>query len=69
VKNRIHKLIELIGTSSVSTENAVENAVKRAHKTVKNLEWFQVMETRGSISKGNVQQWQVTVKIGFYMED
>ena len=69
MKDPIYKLIELTGTSTMSIEDAVNKAIKRAHKTIKNLSWFQVIETRGSISKGRVLHWQVTIKVGFTLED
>lgn len=69
MKDPVYKLIELTGTSPVSIEDAVDRAVKRAHKTVTNLCWFQVIETRGNIEKGKVHHWQVTLKIGFAVED
>ena len=69
MKEHVYKLIELTGTSPTSVEDAVQNAIKRAHKTVKNLSWFQVIETRGNIEKGKVHHWQVTIKIGFAVED
>ena len=69
MKDHVYKLIELTGTSTTSIEDAVEKAIKRAHKTVKNLCWFQVIETRGNIDKGKVQHWQVTIKVGFTVED
>ena len=69
MKDPIYKLIELTGTSTTSIENAVAKAIKRAHKTIKNLCWFQVIETRGNIDKGNVHHWQVTVKVGFTVKD
>lgn len=65
MKDNVYKIIELTGTSTVSMEDAVEKAIKRAHKTLTNLCWFQVVETRGSIDKGRVQHWQVTIKLGF----
>ena len=68
MKAPIYKLVELTGTSSSSIEDAVARAIQRAHKTIKNLRWFQVIETRGSISKGSVEQWQVTIKVGFTVE-
>ena len=61
----VYKLIELTGTSTTSIEDAVDNAIGRAHKTVKNLCWFQVIETRGNIAKGKVHRWQVSLKVGF----
>jgi len=68
MKNHIYKLIEITGTSPTSMEDAVARAIRRAHKTVKNLGWFQVVDTRGCIAKGKVQQWQVTLKVGFTLE-
>ena len=62
------KLIELTGTSAASIEDAVARAIQRAHKTIKNLCWFQVVETRGNINKGKVDHWQVTIKVGFTVE-
>jgi hypothetical protein len=69
MKDPVYKLIELTGTSTKSMDDAVETAIQRAHKTVKDLCWFQVVETRGNIAKGKVHQWQVTLKIGFAVKD
>jgi len=69
MKDHIYKLIELTGTSTTSIEDAVDKAIKRAHKTLKNLCWFQVIDTRGNIDNGKVQHWQVTIKVGFTLED
>lgn len=69
LKNHVYKLIELTGTSTTSIEDAVGQAIARAGETVKNLRWFQVVETRGTIEVGHVNQWQVTVKVGFALED
>jgi dodecin len=65
MKDPVYKLIELTGSSTTSIEDAIGRAIKRAHKTIKNLCWFQVVETRGNISKGKVDHWQVTIKVGF----
>ena len=69
MKDPVYKLIELTGTSTTSIEDAVETAIKRAHKTIKNLCWFQVVETRGNIEKGKIHRWQVTLKVGFAVKD
>ena len=69
MKNHVYKLIELTGTSSTSIEDAVDKAIQCAHKTVRNLCWFQVVETRGNITKGKVDHWQVTLKVGFTVKD
>ena len=68
MKNHVYKLIELTGTSTASIEDAVAKAIQRAHKTIKNLCWFQVVETRCNINKGKVDPWQVTIKVGFTVE-
>ncbi len=68
MKDKVYKLIELTGTSTTSIEDAVEKAINRAHKTVKNLSWFEMVETRGNIAKGKIDHWQVTIKVGFSVE-
>jgi flavin-binding protein dodecin len=65
MKDKVYKLIELSGTSTKSIEDAVDTALQRAGKTIQNLSWFQIVETRGSIAKNQVQHWQVTLKLGF----
>lgn len=67
--NHTYKLIEITGTSSQSIEHAIEQAVAKASKSVDDLRWFKVIETRGTINKDKVQQWQVTLKIGFTLKD
>jgi flavin-binding protein dodecin len=68
MKDHVYKLVELTGTSRQSIEDAVEKAVKHAHKASKNLRWFQVVDTRGDIVKGSVRHWQVTIKVGYGVE-
>jgi dodecin len=68
MKNHVYKLIELTGTSTTSIEDAIGRAILRAHKTIKNLSWFQVVEARGNINKGQVDHWQVSIKVGFTVE-
>jgi flavin-binding protein dodecin len=65
----VYKKIELVGTSKTSIQDAIEQAVAKAAQTVKNMRWFEVVETRGEIEDGKVAYWQVTVKIGFNVED
>ena len=69
MRDPVYKLIELTGTSATSIEEAADKAIKRAHKTIKDLCWFQVVETRGNIEKGKVHHWQVTIKVGFAVKD
>ena len=66
--NNIYKHIELTGTSSTSIEDAIQGAVARASQSVRNMRWMQVLETRGHINGGKVDQWQVTLKVGFTLE-
>ena len=66
--NHVYKLIELTGSSPNGIEDAVNNAINRASKTVRNMRWFEVTETRGHIENGKVAHWQVTIKIGFTLE-
>lgn len=67
--DHVYKKIELTGTSKKSMEDAVNNAVKKAATTVHELRWFEVIDTRGTITNGEVAQWQVTVSLGFVIED
>ena len=67
--NHVYKIIELAGTSPNNIEDAVNNAVAKASETVKNMRWFEVLETRGHIDQGKVQHWQVIIKVGFAIED
>jgi dodecin len=69
VSDQIYKLVELTGTSSSSVEDAIQNAITRAGRTLRELRWFQVMETRGAIKEDKVTQWQVIIKVGFKLED
>ena len=63
-----YKMIELVGSSARSIEDAVNNAIARASETVRNMRWFEVVTTRGYIEKGKLAYWQVTIKIGFTLE-
>ena len=66
---RTYKKIEIVGVSEKSFAEATQNAVAKAGKTLRNLDWFEVVEMRGLIQKGKVKEFQVTVKIGFRLED
>lgn len=67
--DHVYKITELAGSSSKSVEDAVQNAIARASKTLRNLRWFEITETRGQVEKGKVAQWQVMVKIGFTLDE
>ncbi|MHC4513052.1 MAG: dodecin [Planctomycetota bacterium] len=64
-----YKHVELTGTSTTSIEDAVKSALAKAQKTLRNLRWFHIVETRGDIKDGQVNHWQVTIKVGFTLED
>jgi flavin-binding protein dodecin len=69
MSDHIYKTIELVGSSSRGVEDAVQKAIAKASETVRNLRWFQVLETRGHIEGARVAHWQVTLKVGFTLED
>ena len=69
MSEHVYKMLELTGSSESSIEDAVKNAIAKAAKTVRRMQWFQVLETRGHIEDGAVSHWQVTVKVGFTLED
>jgi flavin-binding protein dodecin len=64
-----YKVIELVGSSPVSSDDAIQSAIAKASLTLKHLNWFEVVETRGHIVDGKVAHFQVTIKVGFRIED
>jgi flavin-binding protein dodecin len=69
MSDHVYKHLELTGSSTRSSDDAVRNAIAKASKTMRGLQWFQVTETRGHIEGGQVAHWQVTLKIGFTLDD
>ena len=67
--HHVYKIVELVGSSPNSIEDAIKSAIARAHQTLRNLRWFEVVETRGHIEDGEVHHYQVTLKVGFTLED
>ena len=67
--DHIYKVIELVGTSTTTMEDAIQHALSRASKTLRNMRWFQVVETRGRIENEMIARWEVVVKVGFALED
>ena len=65
MSDKVYKKIDVVGTSSMNLEDAIQKAVTRSSETVRNMSWFEVSEIRGRIEGGDVTQWQVTVRIGF----
>jgi dodecin len=68
-RNNTYKMVEIVGTSDNSFAKAVASGVQRASKSLRNLDWFEVIEMRGRITNGKVSQYQVKLKIGFRLED
>ncbi|MBU2951497.1 dodecin family protein [Tamlana agarivorans] len=68
MEDHIYKIIEIVGTSDKSSDDAVTNALNKASKSIQNLRWFEVTNTRGNIKDGKVDRWQVTIKLGFTMK-
>ncbi|UEM03388.1 dodecin family protein [Skermanella rosea] len=69
MSDHIYKIIQLVGSSPSSVEDAIQNAIARASKNLKHLRWFEVLETRGQIEGGKVTHYQVTLKVGFTLDD
>lgn len=68
MSHHTYKKIEITGSSEVGSDDAIKNAINTASKTLKNMDWFEVIETRGHIADGGVKHWQVTIKVGFRLE-
>jgi flavin-binding protein dodecin len=69
MSDHVYKTIELTGSSTSSSDEAVRNALARAAKTIRGMRWFQVLECRGHIERDRIDHWQVTIKVGFTLED
>lgn len=67
--DHIYKKIELVGSSPKGIEEAVKNALTRAKKTIRNMRWFEIVETRGYLEEGKIAHWQVTLKVGFTLDE
>jgi flavin-binding protein dodecin len=66
--DHVYKIVELVGSSTASTDDAIRNAIDTAAKTLRHMDWFQVTETRGHVADGKVAHFQVTLKVGFRLE-
>jgi dodecin len=69
MSDHVYKTLELVGSSTASSDDAVKRAIERAALTVRQLRWFQVIDTRGHIENGTIAHWQVTIKVGFTLEE
>ena len=68
-ENNVYRLVELTGSSQTSIEDAIKTAIAKAEESLRHIRWFQVLETRGHVENGQVAQYQVTLKVGFTLED
>ena len=68
MKDHIYKKVELTGSSTESSDQAIRNAISKAAETLRHIDWFEVTETRGEIREGQIMHWQVTLKVGFRLE-
>ena len=66
--NHVYKLVELVGSSTTGTDDAIRNAIETAALTIRNIDWFEVVESRGHVKDGKVAHYQVTLKVGFRIE-
>ena len=69
MSNRTYRVTEIVGTSPDSVQQAIRNGIERASQTLRNLEWFETTEIRGHIQDGQIAHYQVTMKVGFRVED
>ena len=69
MNSHVYRVIEVVGSSDQSSDDAIRNALERAGKTVRGIRWFQVVETRGHVADDHVCHFQVTVKLGFTLDD
>jgi dodecin len=69
MSNHVYKSVELTGSSTIGTDDAVRNAIARASKTLHNLRWFEVTQVRGHVENGAIAHWQVTVKVSFTLDE
>lgn len=68
MSEHVYKLVELVGSSTVSTDEAIRNAIQTAARTLRHVDWFEVVQTRGHVAEGKVAHFQVTLKVGFRLE-
>ncbi|MCA1453121.1 dodecin domain-containing protein [Bradyrhizobium sp. BRP22] len=68
-KDHVYKILDLVGSSETSIEDAIQNAVSRTAKTIREMKWFEVVQTRGHIENGAVRHYQVTLRVGFTLEE
>ncbi len=68
MNDHVYKIVELVGSSETSIEDAIQSAIRRAGQTLRNMRWFEVIQTRGHVENGEVRHYQVVLKAGFTLE-
>ena len=69
MQDHVYKILDLVGSSEKSIEDAIQNAITRASKTIREMKWFEIVQTRGHIENGTVRHYQVTLRVGFTLEE
>jgi flavin-binding protein dodecin len=69
MSNHVYNVTEIVGTSETSVDDAIRSAIKRSSKTLRNLDWFETTEIRGHLDNGEIKHFQVTLKVGFRLEE
>ncbi|PTT67268.1 dodecin [Arthrobacter sp. HMWF013] len=69
MSNHTYSISEIVGTSTEGVDDAVRNGIAKASQTLRNLDWFEVKEIRGHLEEGKIADWQVTIKLGFRLEE
>lgn len=69
MSDNVYRVTEIVGTSTTSSDDAIKKAISRANKSLRNVDWFEVTETRGHVENGELAHFQVTLKVGFKIED
>jgi flavin-binding protein dodecin len=69
MSDNVYRVTEIVGSSTTSTDDAIKTAIARANQSLRNVDWFEVIETRGHVENGELAHFQVTLKVGFKLED
>ncbi|MGL1832874.1 dodecin [Rhodocyclaceae bacterium SMB388] len=69
MNDHVYKLVEIVGSSTIGTDDAIQNAIDSAGRTIRNMDWFEATEIRGHIADGKIAHYQVKLKIGFRIEE
>ena len=68
-EDHVYKILDLVGSSEKGIDDAIQNAISRASRTIRGMKWFEVVQSRGHIEEGTVRHYQVVLRVGFTLED